>query len=262
MKIAVAQVNCSLGDVTSNCKQITSFAKRARGLGADVVIFPEMIDTGYEMLTVVKNASKWDGLPFVTAKQAAADLGLYVICGLSEREEGNIYNSLGVFEPAGDLIGKYRKTHLFSGSPVHEQRYLTQGNSLTVVRVGDMTFGLLICYDLRFPEISRMLVLNGAEVLVVCSAWPFPRDAHWKTLLAARAIENQVYVVAANRIGSDGPLTFCGSSCIVDPLGVTLTGGSHDSEELLISEISPEVVVSVRGSAPVLQDRRKDLYVL
>jgi predicted amidohydrolase len=121
----------------------------------------------------------------------------------------------------------------------------------------------MICYDLRFPELSRSLVLQGAEVLVLCSAWPFPRLSHWETLIRARAIENQVYFIAANRTGTDdGAISFCGASRIVDPYGVIVTSAAEDREEMISGEISRETILAVRAKMPVLQQRRSDLYKL
>ncbi|NQT73962.1 MAG: carbon-nitrogen family hydrolase [Chloroflexi bacterium] len=260
MKIAVAQLDCSLGDIDLNCSKITSFAERAKKEGCDLIVFSEMMDTGYEMHTIQETASSWSEQPFITAKRAAANQGIYLICGFSEREESRIYNSVAVFNPSGELIGKYRKIHLLSLDPVNENQYIVAGDSPEIVQIGDMKCGLLICYDIRFPELSRYLVNQGAMVLIVCSAWPLSRQNHWKTLTTARAIENQSYIVAANRVGTDENLTFCGSSCIVDPYGISVVEGSDDREELLIGEVTLEAVNSVRANMPVFEDRREDLY--
>ncbi len=260
MKIAVAQLDCSLGDIALNCSKITSFAERAKKESCDLIIFPEMMDTGYEMHTIQETASSWSEQPFLIAKRAAADQGIYLISGLSEREESGICNSVVVFNPTGELIGKYRKIHLLSADPVNENQHLIAGDSPEMVQIGDMKCGLLICYDIRFPELSRYLVNQGAMVLIVCSAWPLSRQNHWITLTTARAIENQSYIVAANRVGTDGNLTFCGLSCIVDPYGISVEEGSEDREELLIGEVTLEAVKSVRASMPVFEDKRDDLY--
>ncbi len=260
MKIAMAQLDCTVGEIDLNCSKITSFAVRAKEESCDLIVFPEMMDTGYEMRTVREVASSWKDSPFLTAQRAAAGSEIYLICGLSEREENKIYNSVAVFNPSGELIGKYRKMHLLSLDQVNENQYIMAGDSPEMVQIGDMKCGLLICYDIRFPELSRYLTGEGTVALIVCSAWPLPRQNHWKTLTTARAIENQSYVVAANRVGTDGPLTFCGSSCIVDPYGISVVSGSEDREELLIGEVTLETVNSIRASMPVLEDRRDDLY--
>jgi len=254
MKIAAAQIECIPGDIEANCAQIPSLAEQAKANGCETIVFPEMMDTGYEMSAIQKAASPWPGPPFLAAQKAARKHALHLICGLSEREEERIYNSLAVFDPEGNLVGKYRKTHLLPLDPVNETRYLTPGNSLEIVQIGEMKWGLLICYDLRFPEMSRQLIMQGAEVLVVCAAWPFPRESHWQTLTEARAIENQCYVIAANRIGTDGPLTFCGSSRIINPDGTIEASASQDQKELLIAQIHRKNVSSFRASMPFLED--------
>jgi predicted amidohydrolase len=254
MKVSVAQIECIPGDIEANCAQIPRLAEAAKANGCEVIVFPEMTDTGYEMSAIQKTASPWPELPFNTAKKASRDFAVYLICGLSEREGERIYNSLAVFDPEGNLIGKYRKTHLLPLDPVNENRYLTPGNSLEIAQIGDMKWGLLICYDLRFPEVSRQLIMKGAEALVVCAAWPFPRESHWQTLTKARAIENQCYVIAANRIGTDGPLTFCGSSRIINPDGTIEASASQDQQELLIAQIHRENVSSLRASMPFLEN--------
>lgn len=260
MKVAIVQMDCSVGSVELNCSRIPVFAERAKAADCKLIVFPEMMDTGYEMLTVRTTASPWTGLPFMTAKQAAADFGIYLICGISERESDKIYNAVAAFNPMGELIGRYRKTHLFSLDPVRENEHLAAGDSLETVQIEDVRCGLQICYDVRFPEVSTYLVKKGAMALIVCSAWPVQRQSHWKTLTIARAIENQSYVIAANRIGSDGPLTFCGTSCIIDPYGDKVITGSENNEELLMGEITLEAVNTVRNSMPVFKDRREDLY--
>ena len=158
------------------------------------------------------------------------------------------------------MLGKYRKIHLFSSAPVHEDRYFTPGSSLTTLHIGEMTWGFSICYDLRFPELYRSLALQGAEVLVNCTAWPASRAAHWETLTRARAIENQAYMIGTNRVGTDGGVTFCGRSCIVEPFGEVISLGSADEEELVVGEIRKDKVVSFRQDIPVFQSRRKDIY--
>lgn len=260
MKFAAAQMHCVLGDVPANCAQWVAFAEQAKKQGCDAIVFPEMSDTGYEVATIQKHASAWPGLPFDTAQKTAKRLGLHLFCGMSEREGGNIYNTLAVFNRSGELAGKYRKTHLFTPAPVNEDKCVTAGKSFDIVEVDGFKCGLLICYDLRFPEIARTLALRGAEMLVMASAWQFPRVSHWNTLLAARAIENQIYIIAANRVGTDGPTTFCGSSRIIDPYGVIVASGAEDRSELIAAETNRETLDWVRQRMPVFRDRRKDLY--
>jgi omega-amidase len=260
MKIAVAQIECTPGDVTANCAKIVSFAKQARDRKCDLVVFPELTDTGYDVRSVKRQASSWAGLPLALVKKTAAGLGIHVICGLSERDSGTVFNSLAVVDPQGELRGKYRKVHLFRSGTADERRCFSAGGSLEIVHLGILRVGLLICYDLRFPEMSRTMSLQGVDALVVSAAWPAARAQHWVTLLAARAIENQCYVIGCNRVGTDAKLTFAGQSCIIEPSGEVIAQGSPDKEELLVGEINRTAIAKVRATIQVFKDRRSELY--
>ena len=155
----------------------------------------------------------------------------------------------------------YRKTHLFVLPPNDESSCYTPGSTFVNVPFGGFNFGLSICYDLRFPEVARALALQqGANVFLVSSAWPLPRVAHLRALAIARAIENQSYLVLANRTGMDAGVTCCGTSTIIDPSGAVLASASGDGEELLVAEISAETIAEVRNKMPVFANRRTDLY--
>jgi omega-amidase len=260
MKIAIAQMECTVGNVNSNLNKVSVFTEKAAEAGCRVVVFPEMADTGYDVTQIARHASSWDRGPIERIQKYAKQSSIYVICGLSELASGCIYNVLAVVGPDGHLMAKYRKTHLAAFSPLHEEKIFTPGNSLETVQIGDMTWGLMICYDLRFPEFSRSLALGGSDVLVLSAAWPFPRLRHWNTLIAARAIENQVFVAAANHVGKNSSVTFCGSSRILDPFGITIASASEEREALLIGDIEKTEAVRVRKTMPVFEHRREDIY--
>ncbi len=260
MKIGIAQINCEVGDVEANCRTIASMIKQAAQAGCSAVLLPEMVDTGYDMEAIRTHASTWDVGPCEMLRKLAADLKIAVICGLSERDEDRIYNSVALIDETGTIVGKYRKAHLFSAAPVYEHQYLARGESLTLVRLGGFTIGVMVCYDIRFPEMARALTLSGAEVLVAPAAFPLVRLEHWKTLTASRAIENQVYLVAANRTGSDGPLTFCGASRLLDPHGTAVACASEAQQTLIVGELSRERLEQIRSSMAVFEDRREELY--
>ena len=260
MKIGIAQTNCFPGDIKANLNMITQFTQLAKNADCEVLVFPEMVDTGYDMATIKTDAKTWKEKPFKHLQQNARKNEMGIICGISERVKDKIFNSLVVFNQQGELIGKYRKTHLAAYPPFNEHNSISPGNSLEIITIGDFKIGLMICYDLRFPEIARSLVLKGANVLLLSSAWPFPRLIHWETLIRARAIENQAYFIAANRVGSVGKTTFCGSSRIVDPYGVVVSSAAENREELIIGEISKKTVLSVREQMPIFSHRREDLY--
>ena len=184
-----------------------------------------------------------------------------IVSGVSERDGSSIYNSQVLVDAKGDIVAKYRKTHLYAVSPVEEQTCFAPGDTFASFALGDLRFGFSICYDLRFPELYRKLVTEkNVGAFLISSAWPFPRDEHFRVLVQARAIENQSYVIASNRVGKDDELWFCGNSAIIDPRGVTVAAASADREELIHAEVSEELVQSVRRRVNSLGHRRQDLY--
>ena len=261
MKIAVAQIACALGDVAANVRKIAERCERAKAFGAELSVFPEMVDTGYSMGVIAQHASPWNAGAVPELVAIAKRLSLSIICGVSERDGERIYNSQVFVNASGEIVGKYRKTHLFTPAPIEEDKCFTCGDELGACAFGELRLGLSICYDLRFPEVYRRLAADDdANVLVISSAWPFPRVEHLRVLATARAIENQSYVVLANRVGTDDGTTFCGTSAIIDPYGVVTAAASSDREELIYGEVSPDVLRAVRDRMPVFTHRRPELY--
>ena len=261
MRIAAAQIACTLGDLGANLAKIRDFSSRAKEAGADLIVFPEMSDTGYAMPVIREHAKSWTEGAVPELQKLAEDLSLAIICGVSERDGPSIYNSQVFVDAKGGIIGRYRKTHLFGPAPIEEHTCFAPGAELTGLEFGGFQFGLSICYDLRFPEVYRTLAIKKrASVFIISSAWPFPRVEHFRILAAARAIENQSYVVVSNRVGTDNGISFCGSSAIIDPYGERVASGSADREELVQGEISAAVLDSVRNRMPIFADRRTDLY--
>jgi omega-amidase len=261
MKIAVAQISCSLGDGEANLSKVRGFSARAKEAGAELIVFPEMTDTGYSMPVIQKHANHWKTGFVVGVQEIANELSLAIVSGVSERDGDSIYNSQVLVDAKGDIIATYRKTHLYAVAPVEEQTCFAPGDMFTSFALGDLRFGFSICYDLRFPELYRKLATEqNVGAFLISSAWPFPRVEHWCVLAQARAIENQAYVIASNRVGEDDKLWFCGNSAIIDPRGVTVAAASADREELIHAEVSEELVQSVRRRVNSLGHRRQDLY--
>jgi predicted amidohydrolase len=206
-------------------------------------------------------ATPWTEGAVPALQKMAKEFSLAIVAGVSERAGAAIYNSQVFIDPGGGLLASYRKTHLFLLAPNDESRCYTPGDKFVSVEASGFKFGLSICYDLRFPEVSRALALDhGTDVLLVSSAWPLPRAEHLRALAIARAIENQTYLILANRTGVDAGVTCCGMSVIIDPSGVILASASGDGEELLFAEISADNVAAVRNKIPVFAHRRRDLY--
>jgi omega-amidase len=261
MKIAAAQIACALGDLDANVRKIRDFSARAKEGGAELIVFPEMADTGYAMPVIQTCARPWSEGAVPELQKIARGLSLAIICGVSERDGASIYNSQVFVDANGDVIGSYRKTHLFTAAPIGEDKCFSPGDELRSFPFGGFRLGLSICYDLRFPEVYRTLAIEEkVNVFILASAWPFPRVEHFRVLATARAIENQSYVIVSNRAGTDDGVKFCGSSAIIDPYGVVLASASTDREELVQAEISEEAITSVRNKMAVLAQRRPELY--
>jgi predicted amidohydrolase len=261
MKVAVAQISCSLGDPETNLSKVRDFSRRAKEAGAELVVFPELTDTGYSMPVIQKHASYWKAGFVAGVQEIANELSLAIVSGVSERDGTSIYNSQVLVDEKSDIVAKYRKTHLYAVAPVEEQTCFAPGDAFTSFGLGDLRFGFSICYDLRFPEMYRkMATEQNVGAFLISSAWPFPRVEHWCVLAQARAIENQAYVIASNRVGKDDGVWFCGNSAIVDPRGVTVAAASADREELIHADVSEELVQSVRRRMQSLGHRRQDLY--
>lgn len=261
MKVAAAQISCSVGDIDANVRKIRDFSTRARENGAELIVFPEVADTGYSMPVVQKCAQPWIAGAVPELQRTAKDLSIAIISGVSEREGDAIYNSQVFIDANGKITGSYRKTHLFTGGSMGEDKCFLPGEELRSFPFNGVRLGLSICYDLRFPEIYRVLAVEqGANVFILSAAWPFPRLEHFRILTAARAIENQSYMIVSNRVGTDEGVTCCGSSAIIDPYGVTLAAASTDREELLQAEISEQAITSVRNKMAVFAQRRPEIY--
>jgi predicted amidohydrolase len=261
MKIAAAQIACVLGDVSANLEKIRDYCARAKNEGVELIVFPEASDTGYSMPVIRDLAKPWTEGAVPVLREMAKEFSFTIVAGVSERVGDAVYNTQVFIDPKGEIVASYRKTHLFVLAPNDESSCYTPGDKFVSVPAAGFNFGLGICYDLRFPEVSRALALeHGADVFLISSAWPTPRAQHLRALAVARAIENQSYLVLANRTGVDAGVTCCGLSAIIDPSGAVVASASEDQEELLVGEFSPETIAEVRKKIPVFANRRRDLY--
>jgi predicted amidohydrolase len=172
-------------------------------------------------------------------------------------ETGNIFNRAQVIDAAGRYVSSYDKVHLFR--LMEEDKYLAPGTSASLFELGAMTCASVICYDIRFCELPRKLAVQGAELLFVSAEWPSPRVEHWRTLLRARAIENQLFVAACNRGGVTDGEVFAGNSMLVAPDG-TVLAEAGTGEEIIWADFEPELVRQVRKQIPVFEDRAPELY--
>ena len=255
MRVVLAQIASST-DSSANRSVVASVLEAAGTAGPDLVVLPEatMHDFGDPQHDLAAAAEPLDG-PFVDLLATSArQLGATVVAGMFERAGGLPYNTLVVIGPDGELMATYRKAHLYDSFGYRESDRLAPGAVEPVVAdVAGHRVGLMTCYDLRFPEMSRLLVDAGADTLAVPSAWvhgPLKED-HWTTLLRARAIENTVYVLAAGQC----PPTYVGHSAVVDPLGVVVAAAG-EAPGLVAAEVDPARIAEARARNPSLANRR------
>ncbi len=250
-KIALAQIAGGGSGALDTAGRMTEEAAAA---GASLICFPEQFVTGWSPEIPPGSGEPLDG-PLATAfERMAQESGIAVAGSIIEaRGGGRPQNTVVVFDANGELLATYAKIHLFS--PGGEDRNYTPGNRIATFTIGGLTFGLAICYDLRFPEIFRIYALAGAECMLLPAAWPCCRLRHWETLIPARALENQYYVAGVNTTGG----VYCGGSLAAGPDGDTIARGGS-GEELLFVDLDPAAVHEARERLPVFSDRRSDLY--
>jgi len=241
-----------------NIKRAVELVKKAATAGAGLVCLPELFTTGFDYEYIRQTAEQVPGPITDSFSSLAAKLGIFLIAGsIPERYNGRIYNCAVFFGPDGRIIGSYRKSHLFP--LMGEDREFEKGDLCAVFDAEIGRIGILICYDLRFPELARKLACSGAEMLVLPAEFPYPRLDHWRCLLQARAIENQCYVLGVNRVGIQNDAKFFGNTSIYDPWG-NIISGSGDEEALVLGPVDMESVRNIRKKIPVFENRRPDLY--
>ncbi|HVT63644.1 MAG TPA: carbon-nitrogen hydrolase family protein [Mycobacteriales bacterium] len=258
MKVAVMQIAASL-DKAENLGRLRALIEHAADHGADLVVAPEgaMHDFGTPDLALGPVAEQLDG-PFVSGvAEAARRRGIAVIAGMFEVADGaRVFNTVVAVSPQGDLLGRYRKQHLFDALGWMESDRLASGDpdDRLVVPIAGMSVGVMTCYDVRFPELARALADDGAEVLVVPSAWVAGEHKleQWQALTTARAIENVCYVAGSVQ----NPPLYTGGSRIVDPWGRVIAEIAAGDEGLAMAELSADEVKRCREKMPSLANRR------
>ena len=260
LHVALLQINIQIGLPDENYQHVSEQLEAAMSgvVKPDVIMLPEMWNTGYALDHIQQLADDHG----TRTKQLIADFcqkhHVHVIAGsIADKIDGEVRNTIYVFDRNGAMSANYSKIHLFR--LMSEEKHLIAGNQLGQFALEGTSAGMMICYDIRFPELTRKLALDGVKVLFVPAEWPNPRKHHWRTLLMARAIENQMYVVACNRVGISAGIEFFGHSLIIDPWG-EIIAEADDDETILTAELDLELVDQVRKRIPIFEDRRPQLY--
>ncbi len=291
--LGLAQFDVVKGRPELNFDKAKRFAEKASACGVDILLLPELWYSGYDLRNAGRYAvdrlsdqntgrcavgaaesdeaesmslfAESSGLSAKTRcllselRALAASKGIFLYGSLITRKNDRFYNTAYLIDPSGRIAGEYDKIHLFGG--MNEEKYFSAGERGVISDIRFGRVGLSVCYDLRFPELFRLYSTGGASLVLLCAEWPAARADHWDVLLKARAIENQLFVAAVNRVGSDDDTCFGGRSMVVDSWGRVVACGGGE-EELVTTEIDLGMVDRVREEFPALKDAMGRRYSL
>jgi len=265
MRIALCQIPVS-SDPGVNLRRVRDALRAATAGGADLAVLPEgtMVRSGSDLRAA---AEPLDG-PFCSGlAEAAKETGVAVVAGVFEpAPDGRVYNTAVVVDGDGALVASYRKLHLFDAFNQRESDLVAPGSSVVVASIAGVSVGVQICYDIRFPELTRALAVGGASLVTVSAAWQAGlfKEEHWVTLLRARAIENTVWIAAVGQVPDpdEKPTrapTGVGRSMLIDPLGV-VRADLGPSPEVMVINAEMSLIDAVRATLPSLANRREDVF--
>jgi len=257
MKIAICQTAGHPGNVEKNLDQMAQSAAIAAENGAALIIFPELFLSGYNIGKDLQRLAEPVGGPAIRKAGAIArESDIALLYGYPEKSANGIFNSALLVNRSGAVQANCRKTHLYGS--MEKQQFLL-GDGLVNATLDDINIGMLICYDVEFPEAVRSLTLAGADLIAVPTALMHPFCRIIDTVIPSRAYENQVYVAYANRCGSEGSLDYCGRSTVAGPDG-TIAAQAGTGAEILYTDVDKTTITEERKDNPVLADRRPELY--
>lgn len=261
--IALAQMKCKTGNKKHNIEKIKRLVKRGKREKAHLIIFPELVTTGYITRDITYElAERIPGPSVDELENVASKENISIVLGMLEKGEkaqGVVYNTAVLIGPEG-YIGKYRKAYLPTHSVFEEKRYFRLGYETPVFNTSLGQIGLIICYDLFFPELSRILRLKGAKLIICISASPAVRRKFFEAFTVSRAIENTVFLAYVNRVGIENGVNFWGGSRLIAPNGSTIIQSKYDEEDLVVGNINYGDMLSVETFVPLLRDLRPEFF--
>ena len=266
IKIAVCQMNV-MDNKEENLKKAESMIREAKKNKSNMVVLPEMFNCPYDNKYFPEYAEEIPGYTTARLSNLAKELNIYIIGGsIPEKVDNKIYNTSIVFDNRGSIIGKHRKMHLFDidikgGITFKESDTLSSGNEVTICETEYCKIGVAICYDMRFPELMRLMALKGAALIIVPAAFNMTTGpAHWSSLAKVRALDNQVYFVAASPArDNDSVYTAYGHSLMASPWGDIIVE-ADEKETIVYGEADLDKIEKIRRDLPLLKHRRTDLY--
>lgn len=259
LAISLAQITIELGNPKLNIERARQFVQEAANQGSDLVLLPELWSTGYDLANWKIYATGLDEGVFEQTRSISKEFNIAIGGSLLEKCDKGAYNTFVLYGSEGAFLAAYRKVHLFR--LMEEDRWLKGGDRLLIAENPWGPVGLAICYDLRFPEMFRTYAIAGVPLTLVVAEWPEKRIEHWRVLLRARAIENQMYIAAVNRVGESKGEIFGGFSAIIDPWGEVIVEGNN-IQSLITAEIDLGKVGNIRKLIPVMEDRSPEIYNL
>jgi omega-amidase len=256
LRLYLVQMRIAWEDKSANFKRVNRLLDRERPLAGSLVVLPEMFATGYTMAGEAV-AEPETGATVTFLRDLAARWDVCVVGGLVGCCRTRRCENMAVaVDGAGKLLARYAKIHLFA--PGDEADHHQPGCCVRIFRWGGLSIAPFVCYDLRFPELFRAAMAQGAEMFVVIANWPERRQFHWDLLLQARAVENQAYVAGVNRVGTDPLTRYAGGSAIVDPHGKVVAHGGR-TEGIVRMDVNRGMLLEWREQFPVLRDMRMQL---
>ncbi|GGB10773.1 carbon-nitrogen family hydrolase [Macrococcus hajekii] len=256
MRIALYQMEVVPGNPHRAMEKIEAWIKTLSQI--DIVVLPEMWNTSYTLTRLHELTDDEGEREIRFLQKMAKQHALHIVGGsIAVKSNGQHYNRSIIIDQQGEIIYQYDKIHLVP--MLNEPDYLAAGHQFSTFELMNEKMGIIICYDLRFPELSRHLALDGAEIIYVVAEWPMERMAHFMALLKARAVENQCYIVACNTVGECEGTQFGGGSMIIDPGGEVLAQADAH-EETVIVQVDIKQSEAIRQAIPVFKSRRTDLY--
>jgi len=260
MKTACVQMQVMFANPEENFKNAEKLVRQAAVGGADVIVLPETWNTGFFPRTGLEElADRFGERTKALMGSLAKELSVNIVAGsVANVKADGVYNTSYVFDRTGRCVAEYDKTHLFS--PMDEDKFFRKGNRTAMFTLDGVQCGIIICYDVRFPELTRAMTVKGVDILFMVSQWPEVRVAHLDALSKARAIENQMFMVCCNASGNAGETVYGGNSSVTDPWGNTLVHAEGNGEEILFADCDTSILDGIRTSINVFRDRRSDIY--
>jgi len=263
VNVALAQINCKPGDKKYNINKMVKYIKKAKKKEANLIVFPELSLTGYIVRDLAYELAEPIKGPSVRLlEEVAKREKVYTVFGMIERSEkahAILYNTAVLLDPEG-FVGKYQKMHLPTHSVFEEKRYFRLGYQAPVFDTDIGKVGLMVCYDIFFPELARMLRLNGSQLMICISASPVVRRKFFEVLTVARAMENTTYLAFVNLVGIEDGLQFWGGSRLIAPNGSIISQAKYDEEDLVIGRLDYADLKRTETFIPTLRDLRPEFF--